>query len=137
MTDVFAYVNAINFNKKDLMVGSENDTLAESSYVPYITNRSLSYFPDTIMYANDMNMYSALDNKLQFHYLLHSIRPKKRFSKWAKRQPDSDVDNVMEVLGYNRKRAEEAVALLSVEQLNDVRKYLEKGGMGRKSTSNK
>ena len=38
----FDYVNSINFTKKNLMRNSDNDELAESGYVPYITNKSLS-----------------------------------------------------------------------------------------------
>jgi hypothetical protein len=94
MSNAFDYVSAINFTKQDLMTGTENDELAEAGYVPFLTNRSLSNFADTILYANEMNMQNHLDNKLQFHYLINSIRPKKRFSKWAKRQDSEDFEAV-------------------------------------------
>lgn len=128
MSNPFDYINAINFTKKDLMTGTENDDLAESGYVPFITNRALSYFPDTILYANEMNMNNHLDNKLQFHYLINSIRPKKRFSKWAKRQEDNDIEALMEYYGYNRTKAEAVISLLSPDQLKDIKKRLNKGG---------
>lgn len=128
MTTPFDYVNSINFKKKDLMTGSENDELAEKQYVPFIVNKSLSYFPDTIMYANRMNVNHHLDNKLQFHYLLNSIRPGKRFSKWVKKQEDNDLETVMEYYGYNRTKAESALALLSPVQLEQIKNRLNKGG---------
>ena len=66
------------------MRGSDNDELSEKSYAPYLTNKSLSYFTDTLLYANEMNKYHFLDNKLQYEFFLNSIRKKKRFAKWAK-----------------------------------------------------
>ena len=128
MSNPFDYVNAINFTKKDLMTDTENDDLAEAGYSSFLTNRSLSYFPDTIMYANEMNRYHHLDNKLQFHYLINSIRPKKRFSKWAKKQEDNDLEAVKEYYGFNNAKSEAALSLLSPEQLEIIKKRLNKGG---------
>jgi len=127
--DVFAFVNAINFNKKDLMTDTENDALAEKSYVPYIINRTLSYFPDTIMYANDMNMHADLDNKLQFDYLLNSIRPKKRFSKWTKRPKDADINAVIEYYKVSISKAEDIIRVLSNDQIIEIKRRLNKGGI--------
>lgn len=125
----FDFINAINFTKKDLMTGTENDELAEKSYVPFIVNRGLSYFPDTIMYANEMNMNNHLDHKLQFQYLINTIRPKKRFSKWAKRQEDNDIEAVKAFYGYSNAKAEQAVSVLSPEQLKEIKRRLNKGGI--------
>lgn len=128
MSNPFEYLNAINSTKKDLMTGSENDELAEKNYVPYITNKTLSYFPDTIMYASAMNLHHGLDNKLQFHYLINSIRPRKRFTKWVKRQEDNDLDAIAEYYGYNRQKSEQALTLLSPDQLKIIKNKLQKGG---------
>ena len=62
----FDYVNSVTDNKKNMMVGTENDELAEKSYNPFLSNKSLSYYMDTILYANEINQYSMLDNKLQY-----------------------------------------------------------------------
>jgi hypothetical protein len=124
----FDYVNAINFNKKDLMTGTENDELAEKEYVPFLTNRALSQFPDTILYANEMNMSHHLDNKLQFHYLINTIRPKKRFSKWAKRQDSESFAIVKEYFKYNNTKTEQALAILSPDQIKIIKKKLNTGG---------
>jgi hypothetical protein len=124
----FDYVNAINHTKKDLMTGSENDELAERSYVPFFANKALSYFPDTVFHSNEMNRLNHIDHKLQFHYYLNSIRSQKRFAKWVKKDDLDDLDMVKEYYGYNNERAKEALSILSSEQLQIIRKTFEKGG---------
>lgn len=83
---------------------------------------------DTIMYANEMNRYALSDNKLQFDYLLNSIRPRKRFSPWAKKEINSDIDLIKEYYGYSNRKAEEAMSILSNSQLEYIRSKLYKGG---------
>jgi hypothetical protein len=125
----FDFVNAINSqSKKDLMTGTENDELAESGYVPFVINRALSYFPDTIMYANHMNIHRILDNKPQFHFFLNTLRPAKRFAKWVKKQADNDLAAVMEYYGYGPEKAKSALSILSSDQLITIKEKLEKGG---------
>lgn len=128
MSNAFDYVTAISFNKQDLMTGTENDELAEAGYVPFLTNRSLSNFPDTVLYANEMNMQNHLDNKLQFSYLINSIRPMKRFSKWAKRQDSEDFEAVKQYYKYNNTKTEQALQLLSPDQIKTIKKKLTTGG---------
>jgi hypothetical protein len=123
----FDFVNSINQSKKDLMTGTENDTAAEASYVPFVVNRSLSYFPDTIMHANVMNELQPT-NKLQYHYLLNSIRPAKRFSKWAKRDDVGDLDAVKEYYGYSTEKALQALSILSSDHLRVIKEKLQSGG---------
>jgi hypothetical protein len=110
------------------MTGTENDELAESAYNSYLTNKSLSYFPDTLFYANEMNLFNHIDNKLKYQYFLNSIRPKKRFSKWVKKQEDSDIEAVKEYYKYNTSKAEAALSLLSPQQINEIKRRLNKGG---------
>jgi len=117
----FDYVNAINMSKKDLMTGSEDDVQAERDYVPFVVNRSLSYFPETLMHVNLINQYPDLDKKLQFHFLLNSIRPGKRFSKWVKKEEDADLQLVMLHYGYSVDKAKQVLPLLSNEQLSIIR----------------
>lgn len=123
----FDFVNSINSAKKnDLMTGTDNDELAEKAYVPFVVNRALSYFPDTLMYANAMNIHHILDNKLQFHYLLNTIRPARRFSKWVKKD-DSDLQLVMQFYKYSVDKAKQVLPLLSTEQLSIIRTKLQSG----------
>lgn len=120
----FDYLNAINMSKKDIMV----DDIAEKKYVPYVVNRSLSYFPDTILFANEMNLNAHLDNKLQFQFYINTIRKRKRFSKWAKPIKESDLEVVKEYYGYSNEKAKQALTLLSEEQLNLLKQKVYKGG---------
>lgn len=123
----FDYVNSINFTKKNLMRGSENDELAEKGYAPYLTNKSLSYFTDTLLYANEMNKLHFLDNKLQYEFFLNSIRKKKRFAKWAKADKNDDLVMISEYYQISLSKAKEAIRLLSHEQLSTIRNKMEQG----------
>lgn len=129
----FDFVNSINSpSKKDLMTDSENDELAESSYVPFIVNKTLSYFPETILHANEMNR-TVVDNKLQYHYLLNSIRPAKRFAKWAKSEMTEDVEAVMQYYGYSADKARQALKILTTDDLHYIKQKLERGGNNDKT----
>lgn len=120
----FDYINSINANK-DIMT----DEASEKSYVPFIVNRGLSYFPDTIAAANRANMMHEIDNKLQYHYLINTIKPRKRFSKWAKKHEDSDVELVMSHYNYSYKKAVQALSLLTKQQLEAIKNKYNKGGI--------
>jgi hypothetical protein len=128
MSNPFDYVTSITYGKNDMMTGSENDELSEESYNPYLSNKALSYFPDTLLYANEMNLMNHVDKKLQYSYLLFSIRPKKRFSKWMKKNEDTDIDTVKQYYKCNSSRAEEILKILSADQLKELEKRLTKGG---------
>ena len=123
----FDYINSINFTKKNLMKGSENDELAEKGYVPYITNKTLSYFTDTLLYANEMNRYHFLDNRLQYEFYLNSIRKKKRFAKWAKADDNDEVMMVQEFYKFSPQKAKAALKVLSPEQKNIIKHKMENG----------
>ena len=120
----FDFVNAINTNKKDLIV----DDLSEKSYVPYVINRQLSYFQDTVLLANEMNKHHQLDNKLQFHFLLNTVRNRKRFSKWFKPEEETDLGDVKEYYGYSNDKARQALTILSRNQIESLKKDTQKGG---------
>lgn len=123
----FDYLNAIN-GKKDIIAESDDPERMEKDYPAFMVNRGLSYFPDTIMYANEMNGLAHIDKLLQFDYLINSIRPRKRFSKWAKKREDSDLDAVVEYFGYGYKKAQQALSVLSTQQLEQIKQKLQKGG---------
>jgi len=104
------------------------DDVDEKSYTPFMINRSLSYFPDTVLFANEMNANHHLDKKLQFHFLINTIRKRKRFSKWAKPIKESDLEVVKEYYGYSNEKAKQALSLLSDEQINLLKQKVYKGG---------
>jgi hypothetical protein len=121
----FDFINAINQTKENLF----EEPNASKLYQPYLVNRSLSYFHDTIIQANTMNMYSGIPNQWQFAFLLNSIAKKKRFSKWQKKDKATDsLLLVQEYFGYSSDKAKEALSILSDEQLNEIKLKLNKGG---------
>lgn len=120
----FEYVQAINDTKKDIMV----DDIAEKGYNAFMVNRSLSYFNDTVLIANEMNRHSHLDSRLQFDFLINIIRKRKRFSKWAKPQIESDIEVIKEYYDYSNEKARQALSLLSPDQIDGLRKRVSKGG---------
>lgn len=124
----FDYINAINANK-DIIGSSDNPEEVEKEYTPFMVNRGLSYFVDTILYANEMNSASDISNKLQFDYLRNSIKPKKRFSKWAKRLSAENINVIKEIYKYSDRRAMEVLSLLSDSQIALLKEKLKKGGV--------
>ena len=117
----FEIVNDINFNKKYIL---EN----EKEYQPYLVNKALSYFSDTIMYSNEMNKYSDLDNKLQYDFLFHVISKRKRFSKWSKSVVNDDIQMIQEYYKYSLEKTKETYSLFSKEQINELKQLMNKGG---------
>ena len=120
----FDYVNAINYNKKDIMV----DDIAEKEYNPYIINKALSFFPDTILFANEMNKYHHLDHRLQFDFFINIIRKKQRFSKWLKPNEVENLQLIKDCYGYSNEKAKSVLTLLSNEQIDELKTRMNKGG---------
>jgi len=112
MTDItpFTFTNNILSSREDIFDESTSD-----QYVPFLINRALSYFPDTILYANDMNQYHMLSKSAQYHYYLNSIPKRKRFSKWAKKTSDETVVAISKMYQCNETRAQEIASLLPLE----------------------
>lgn len=121
----FDFLNAINDNKKDLF----EDPQAEKDYSAFMVNRGLSYFPDTVLYANEMNRYPSIPKSWQFYFFLNTIPKKKRFSKWAKKDAETkSLQLIKEYYGYSYEKAKEALSVLSEEQLSIIEEKLQKGG---------
>lgn len=123
----FDFVNSVNFTKKNMMRGTENDDLAEKSYVPYLTNKALSYHTDTLLYANEMNQLHFLDNKLQYEFFLNTLRKKKRFAKWAKADNNDDIEMISQYFKYSPSKAKAALAVLTNQQLEEIRERFTRG----------
>ena len=123
----FDYLNSINLTKQDIMV----DDICEKAYNSFMVNRGLSYFADTVVIANEMNKHHQIDNKLQYHFFINMIRKRKRFSKWAKANKESDIDAVKEYYGYSNEKARQALTLLSPDQITIIKNKVSKGGRRR------
>jgi hypothetical protein len=128
----FDFLKSINETKENLIV----DELSEKDYTPYVINKGLSYFPDTILYSNEMNRLHLLDPKVQFQYLLNSIRPRKRYSKWHKTELTEDLKAISEYFGYSHAKAKQVQSLISSEQLLVMKEKLQKGGLNTKEKKN-
>lgn len=120
----YDFVNAINYSKRDIM----QDDIDERDYSSFVTNRALSYFPDTVLLANEMNRYHHIDNRLQFDFFINIVRKKKRFSKWIKPEVVSEVEVVKEYYGYSNEKARQALTLLTKQQIDILKKKVYKGG---------
>ena len=120
------YLNSINYTKENLL--DTEDELVEKQYTPFVVNRCLSYFPDTIIHSNIINENSHIDKKMQYDYYLASIRKRKRFSKWLKREESDKIETIQEYFGYSNQKAKEVEDLISDSDLESMRESMFKGG---------
>ena len=120
----FDFVNSITYTKKDIM-----NEINEKEYAPFLVNRSLSYHQDTLLYANEMNSRFDVSHRLQYHYLLNSIRKRKRFAKWSKPDLADDLKIVMEYYLVSRGKAEEYLTILSKKEIGILKSRMNKGGV--------
>ena len=120
------WLNSINQTKKNLI---DEDHLLESKYLPYIINRCMSGHFDCVMYANEMNINPNLDKKLQYDFYLNTLRSKKRFSPWLKKEELKNLEIIKSYYGYSNEKAKQVLSLLTEEQITFIRRKLETGGL--------
>jgi len=120
------YLNSINFTKEYLM--DDSDPLWEKKYAPFIINKCLSGFIDTVMFANEMNMNHSLSSRLQYDFLINTVRKRKRFSPWLKKEKIQDLDAVKSYYGYSNEKAQQALKILTKEQIKFIKQKLDVGG---------
>ena len=126
MPELSDWLKSINETKTNLI---DDDPLLEPKYLPYIVNRCLSGHIDSLMYANEMNINHSLDHKLQYDFLLNTLRPKKRFSPWVRKDELVNLQIVKKYYGYSDEKAKQVLPLLSNDQLEIIRQRLETGGL--------
>jgi hypothetical protein len=126
MYELKDYLNAINHTKEKLM--DTEDEEWERKYPPFIVNKCLAPFPDTILLVNEINQYPNIDKKLQFDFLINSLRPRKRFTPWVKAKKLEDIEYVKEFYGYNNEKAKVALTILNDDQIATIKQKLNKGG---------
>ncbi len=125
MIELKDWLNSINFNKNNLI---EEDSSQIKEYPPYIINRCLSGHLDTILFANEMNKYPNLDKDMQYNFYLNTLRKKKRFSPWLRKEKVTDLQCVKQYYGYSNEKASQALKILSKQQLEFIKQRLETGG---------
>ena len=127
MTNPFDYVKSIQKSKIDL-IRKSNNINAIKDYNPYLTNKALSFYADSIFYANDMNFYNQLDKDQQYGYLINTVRSMNRQFTWFKREKDSDIETIMKYYSMNRQRARETIKFLSKDNIKNIKAQLNEGG---------
>ena len=126
MYELKDYLKAINHTKEQLM--DNEDEHWEKKYLPFIVNKCVAPFPDTIMLVNEVNQLHHLAKKLQFDFLLNSLRPRKRYTPWLKATKLENLEYVKEFYGYNNEKAKVALDILDDEQISAIKQKMNKGG---------
>ena len=125
----FDFLNSINQTKNSII---DSDPEIERQYNPFLTNRGLSYFFDTIFLANEMNQLPGLGKKLQYDFLLQSVRPRKRFSKWIKDESNDRIEALKTLYGYSHAKAKQAIELITEQDWKAIFASLDQGGTNTK-----
>lgn len=118
------WLNSINFSKENLI----EDTNNIKEYPAYIINRCLSGHIDCVIYANEMNKNHHLDKDMQYSFYINTLRKRKRFSPWLKKDKIKDLECVKTYYGYSNEKALQALNILSKSQLDFIKQKLEIGG---------
>lgn len=121
----FEFVEAIHYTKQNLIV----DDWSEKQYNAYIVNKALSFGIDTVIQANEMNSRPHLDKKLQYDFLINSIRRKKRYNKWIKSEKQDEIELIKQYYKYNTEKAYQTLELLTEDQLQTIKEKLFTGGL--------
>ena len=126
MTELKDWLNTINSSKKNLI---DEDSLLESKYPAFIVNKCMAGHLDAVMFANEMNLNPNLDKKLQYDFYLNTLRSKKRFSPWVRKDELKNLELVKSYYGYSTEKAKQALPLLTDKQLTFISKKLDTGGL--------
>jgi hypothetical protein len=118
------WLNSINLTKENLM----EDSSIVKDYPPYIINKCLSSHIDSVLFANEMNMHHQLDKDMQYSFYLNSLRKRKRFSPWLRKDKIKDLECIKQYYGYSNEKASQALKILTKEQINFIKKRLDIGG---------
>ena len=119
------WLNSINFTKENLI---QDDSSVIKEYPPYIINKCLSGHIDCILFANEMNIHHQLDKDMQYSFYLNTLRKRKRFSPWLRKDKVTDLDCVKRYYGYSNEKASQALKILNKEQLKFIKQRLDIGG---------
>ena len=131
MYELKSYLNAINYTKEPLL--DTEDDQWEKKYPSYIINKCIAPFPDSLMLVNEINQLHHLDKKLQYDFLINSLRARKRSTPWMKAKKLENLEYVKEFYGYNNEKAKSALDILNDEQISAIKIKLNKGGRDGRS----
>lgn len=124
--NVFDIVNSLSSTKK--LTFEENDPEMEKEYHSFLVNKAFSYYPDTIMHSNEMNLRPFISKRMQHDYYYNSLRSRKRYTKWMKKTKDEDVEIIQKYFNYSKKKALQALEVLTKKDIEAIQSELSEGG---------
>lgn len=128
-SNLWDYISAINFSKVDLF---KDNHQADKDYIPFIVNKSLSFFPDALFYANEINKYPNAAKQWQFDFLRWSLSKRKRFAKWTKKNTvDPDLKYIQQFYNMSTQKAQDILKILTKDQIQKIKESLDVGGTQR------
>lgn len=117
-------VDAFSFDKDPIMKDLTEQEM--KAYPRYIINKVVSHFPDCIFDVNELNSLPYVDGKMHFDYFFYALTKKKRYSKWIKAEKEEYIGLVKEFFNYSELKAREALKILSIDQLKEMKELLQK-----------
>jgi len=130
--DWIDFLKPLSLTKQNLIRGATDPKEAEKAYNAFMINRSMSQFPDVIMFANELNLRADIDSIMQHDFYLHALPKKSRFSKWAQKNKLENLELVKEYFNYGNQKAMQALKLLSADDIEKIKEYLNEGGRGKR-----
>ena len=120
----FDFVKSVSYDKKDIMI----DEVEEKNYAPFLINKSLSYHQDSVFFTNEMNCRHGLDHRLQYVFLLNTLRKRQRFSQWSKPYLSKKLDTIKDYYKVSTLKAKEYMEVLSDKEVRELKNRMKKGG---------
>ena len=114
---------------KNISAENQSVSLEDADYDSYIVSKAFSMFPDTVLYANEMNMRPDIRDSHHYSYLFNSVRKRKRFSPWSKNNVTEVEMLISKMYKYNQHKTKQVMKLLSEEQLDMLKEMYDEGGV--------
>ena len=120
------YLKSINETKQNLL--DSEDSSWEKEYPAWVITKCMASHYDTVLLANEMNIYYDLENKLQYDFYINTVRKRKRFSPWEKKVKLEDLETVKTYYNYSTQKAQAILKILNKDQLDHLKSKLNRGG---------
>lgn len=112
----FDFVESVSLTKKNLL----DQGRSEGEYVPFLTNRALSYHADAVLYANELNQNHHLDRRLQYDFLRAALRPRTRRGSWSRPDDKAEVEALGWYYGLGPDKARIALTIMSPDHVKTI-----------------
>lgn len=95
-----------------------------------ITLRTLSFYEDCLLFANEVNKIPFADPLMKYDFLLNTIRSgQRKFVSQVKPQKSDDLEAVMEYFDFSDSKARDALRVLNPTQIEAIKTKIYKGGI--------